>query len=98
MATPTASEIRLQSIKALDAEAERLLAEMTEEPMKNFIRHATRDLDEARAWLREKNVDQRPHVLATVDLILQLATHRLRTAEEARKTYGTGATLVGGDD
>ena len=86
-------EARLTVIKTSLVEAERLLCLIRQEPMKEQLRRATRDLEEAAAWLDKRDVDNRPAILKITDLALELARWRLTMVNQALEKYGPDATL-----
>jgi len=91
----TAQSQRLTPIAARRADAGRLLAIMTNPVMKEQVRLAMRDLEEAHAWSTQPNFENRPHLQTFVDLILSLATWRLKLVQRALSTYGHDAKLIG---
>jgi hypothetical protein len=93
MASSPRREARLTVIRANLAEVERLLALARQEPMKEQVRRANRDLDEAAEWLNKQDVDHRPSILKIADLALGLAAWRLTMVNRALDKYGPDATL-----
>lgn len=76
-------------------EAARLITTATHESLKEQVRLANRDLDEAVLWLQKPDIDRRPSILAIVDTILSLSSWRLRMVAKSIETYGPDAELVG---
>ena len=95
MTTPTPSAQRLTQIEHSKAEAARLLATATHVSIKDQVRIATRDLNEALQWLRQKDIDERPFILEIVDLNIQFAANRLAMVDKAIRTYGPDVMLFG---
>jgi len=93
MARSPSREARLTLIKTSLAEADRLLLLSRQEPMKEQLRRAARDLEEASTWLEKRDVDHRPSILKITDLALDLARWRLNMVSEALEKYGPDATL-----
>jgi hypothetical protein len=85
---------RHETIEGLKADAERLMSIATQEPLKEQVRLALRDVDQSLLWLSQPNVNEA--LLKTVDLTLQLAGWRLTMVEDALKSRGPDATLIGG--
>jgi hypothetical protein len=86
---------RIALVGAQEADAARLLSAANHGTMKLQIRLATRDLDEARAWLNQEDVDRRPFVLTIVDMAIGLAAARLTMVQHALQTFGPDAMLPG---
>jgi hypothetical protein len=83
-----------ETIETLKADAERLMAVATQEPIREQIRLAIKDLDQARLWLSKPNVDE--GLLKFIDLTIKLGSWRLTMVEDALKSRGPDATLSGG--
>jgi len=95
MANPTPTQERTELIARKQADAARLLSAANDESLKEMVRLSIRDLDEATLWLRQPNVDARPVILAIVDLATNLATGRLDAVDNALRTYGPNAIVIG---
>jgi len=78
----------MTSIEAKRAEAERLLTLATHETIKELVRLAMRDLDEAVLWLNHRDVATR-----IADMTIGFATTRLAMAKKAIDSYGTDAEV-----
>ena len=76
----------LTSIQAKRAEADRLLTLAEHETIKELIRLAMRDLDEAVLWLNHKDVATR-----IAEMTIGFATARLAMAKKAIDSYGSDA-------
>jgi hypothetical protein len=63
MTTDTPRQQRLALIETQRLEAARLLTSVEHDTIKEDVRNALRDLDEAVAHLNQENVDNRPNVL-----------------------------------
>lgn len=85
---------RLGAIEIAEAEVARLLKIALQESIKAELHTASRDLNEARLWLRQKHVDQRPGILFIIDSCVQLAQARLEAVDQALKTYGPNAMAI----
>ena len=85
---------RLETIKKCRATGEQLLTDAHHDTMHAEVRLAYRDLDEAGLWLNQENVDDRPSILAIVDLATNAAAHRLKTIQEALNTHGPNAMFL----
>jgi len=76
--TVAPSQRRRSVIQALHVEASRLLAAARDEQSTLEIARAIVGLDEATHYLTEYDANNRVHILAIVDLSIQLAAHRLQ--------------------
>jgi hypothetical protein len=76
----------LTAIEAKRAEADRLLTLAKHETIKELIRLAKRDLDEAVLWLNHKDVATR-----IAEMTIGFATTRLAMAKNAVDRYGPDA-------
>jgi hypothetical protein len=95
MTNTTSRQRLLTDIETQQAEAVRLMTLAEHDTIKEQVRLAIRDLDEALHWLNEKNVDTRPSILRIADLAFGLATWRLTMVKNALDKYGPGAMLIG---
>jgi len=77
------------------ADAEHLLAGARHESMKEQLRLAVRDLDEAEQWITWPGLEQRPELLEIADHILELAAWRISTVREALDLYGSEGPSLG---
>ena len=91
MTQETQSEQRFAAIEAKQGQADMLLAEARQEPLKEQVVLALRDLDEGLRWLRKEDKNARPFVLEIVDAIVRLATFRLNMVKKALQTDGPNA-------
>ena len=78
----------MKSIDATRAEAERLLTLASHETIRELIRLATRDLDEAVLWLNHRDVATR-----IAEMTIGFATTRLAMAKKAIDSYGADAEV-----
>ena len=76
------------SIEAKRAEAEQLLTLATHETIRELVRLAIRDLDEAVLWLNHRDVATR-----IADMTIGFATMRLAMAKKAIDSYGSDAEV-----
>ena len=93
MATPTAVEVR-RALETLRAEATRLLVEAEHDSLKEQIRFAMRDLDEAELWLQKQPRLDRPALSSIVPLVIETAMWRLTMVREALAKDGPGSSLL----
>ena len=89
------SELYNQSIRDLEAIATRLMSTATQDPMKEQISLATRDLMEARMLMKQPEIDWSRSRLTIVQSTLDLARARLHGVSDALAKYGPDATLFG---
>ena len=68
---------------------------VTHETMKEQVRLAIRDLDEASSWLEEEDIEARHTIVAIADLIINLAKSRLTLVGDALNRSGPNASLIG---
>jgi hypothetical protein len=87
----TPRQALLATIETKQAEARQLLAVATHDKIREQIRKASRELDEAVLWLNDHDVDTRPNILHCAELAVEMAAWRLTTVAKALKTYGLGA-------
>jgi hypothetical protein len=78
----------MTSIETKRAEAERLLTLATHDTIKELVRLAIRDLDEAVLWLNHRDVATR-----IADMTIGFATTRLAMAKKAIDSYGADAEV-----
>jgi hypothetical protein len=88
------TEQRLAAIAAKQGQAALLLSEVRQEPLKQQVLLALRDLDEGRQWLRKENADAPPFSLELLDATVRLATARLNMVKKALQAHGPEATLA----
>lgn len=88
MTDSTSRQRLLTSIEAKRAEADRLLTLANHETIKELIRLATRDLDEAVLWLNHRDVATR-----IAEMTIGFATTRLAMAKRAIDSYGPDAEV-----
>lgn len=91
----TPSQRRIAQVAALDAEIDRLRGIATQKPIIDILAWARRDTDEAKVFLNTESIDERPYMLAMIDLALDFAARRLTLVRAALHTYGPDATLIG---
>jgi hypothetical protein len=85
---------RLVLIRERQADAAVLLMRASHDTMKELVRMATRELDEALGWLAHKNVDSNPSILKIVDCLTSLTTCRLTIVGDALKANGPDSKLT----
>jgi len=66
----------------------------THESMRRQIQLAFRDLAEARLWLEERNVDERPAILTIADIATNLAECRLTMVQSVLTKHGPDASVI----
>jgi hypothetical protein len=91
MTTDTPRQQRLALIETQRLEAARLLTSVNHDAIKDDVRNALRDLDEAVAHLNQENVDNKPHVLRDADVCIDLATQKLAGVTKNLVDYGSDA-------
>ena len=89
------SELYGQSIRDLEAIANRLISTVTQDSMKEQISLATRDLMEARVLMKQPGIDWSRSRLTIVQSTLELARARLHGVSDAVAKYGPDARLFG---
>jgi hypothetical protein len=94
MADLSPRDERLALIKEKQADAALLLMRVNHDTLKELIRLASRELDEAISWLARTDVDSNPSILKIVDCIASLTTCRLTIVDDALKAYGPDAKLI----
>jgi hypothetical protein len=94
MADLSPRDERLALIKEKQADAALLLMRVNHDTLKELIRLASRELDEAISWLATTDVDSNPSILKIVDCITSLTTCRLTIVDDALKAYGPDAKLI----
>ena len=85
---------RLALIREKQADAAVLLMRSNHDTLKELIRLASRELDEAISWLTKKEADSNPSILKIVDCITSLSTCRLAIVDDAPKAHGPNAKLI----
>jgi|RhiMethySRZTD1v2_1073278.scaffolds.fasta_scaffold31437_7 hypothetical protein len=94
MRKETPIERRRREINRSRVEAHRLLAVFNHESMKDLVRRALQDLDEADIWLLETNLDARPPILEIVDFNIRISETRLAQLASWLSRYGPGADTI----
>jgi hypothetical protein len=89
------SQLRRAQIETLKVDAGRLRDAARQQPIKDLVGLAMRDLDEGLLWLRQENIDSRPYILQIVDMTILMATTRMNVVSRALALYGPDATLIG---
>ncbi len=87
--------MRAAQVDMLRGEVQRLLTAATHRVTQEQVRLASRDLDEAIAWLGQDDFDARWPLHRVVDLIINLATWRLRMVRDALQKHGPDAAQLG---
>ena len=85
---------RLALIREKQADAALLLMRVNHDTLKDLVRLASRELDEAINWLTKTDVDSNPSILKIVDCITSLTTCRLTIVDDALKAHGPDAKLI----
>jgi hypothetical protein len=94
MADLSPRDERLALIREKQDNAAVLLMRVNHDSLKELIRMASRELDEAIRWLAKADVDSNPSILKIVDCIASLTTCRLTIVDDALKTRGPDAKLI----
>lgn len=87
MSTTPRSDERRATIAALKLEAKRLVDRQLDPSMKELVRLAVRDYDEATVWLRQENVENRPYILKIVDLAISFGQQRIEMVHEGIRMW-----------
>ena len=91
--TETGRHQRLAAIESMQSRATSLLAFAKHATMTDEIQHVISDLEEGLRLLHQ--MDERPTIGTTVDLIVQHARSRLKSIVEALQVDGPDAQLKG---
>jgi hypothetical protein len=91
----THKERRLREIEVARREAARLEAIATPIKIKDWIRLAVQDLNEAEMWLDTPDIESRPYIVGIADFAIALAHHRLEMVDFVVRMSGRDATLIG---
>ena len=91
MTDPSPMEQRRARIESLRAKADHLLSIATHETIEAEIRIGISELDEALVYLKEEDIDSRPHIWTIVDLATNSAAWHIEEMEKALTTYGADA-------
>jgi hypothetical protein len=94
MSESAATQDRLALIDARRSEADSLGEAVTHPSMKDLVRLASPDLDDALRWLRQPDLSDNPWMLGLVDQDIQLATWRLTLVRHALRTHGPNARII----
>ena len=94
MADVSPKDERLALIRERQADAALLLMRVNHDTLKELIRLASRELDEAISWLTKTDVDSNPSILKIVDCISSLTACRLTIVDDALKAQGPDAKLT----
>jgi hypothetical protein len=94
MADLGSTDERLVLIRERQADAALLLMRVHHDEMRELVRMASRELEEALGWLATKDVDSNPSVLKVVDCLTSLTTCRLAVVDEVLKAHGPDAKLT----
>lgn len=87
MSTTPKTDERRAAIGALKLEAKRLVDRPLDPSMKELIRFAVRDFDEATVWLRQENVENRPYILKIADLAISFGQQRIEMVHEGIRMF-----------
>ena len=85
---------RLALIREKQADAALLLMRVNHDSLKELIRLASRELEEAISWLARTDIHSNPSILKIVDCITSLTTCRLTIVDDALKAFGPDAKLI----
>jgi len=77
MSTTPETDARRAAIGLLKLDARRMLDGQLDPSMKELVRLAVRDYDEALVWLRQDNVENRPYILGIADLATEFGQRRI---------------------
>lgn len=91
----TPSEVCGRSIRDLEAIATQLMSAVTQNPMKEQVGLATRDLMEARQLMQQPEIEWSRARLMIVQTTIELARTRLHGVSHALAKYGPDAELFG---
>ncbi len=92
MSTTPQTDARRATIGQLKLEARRLVNTPMDQSMKELVRLAVRDCDEALVWLRQDNVENRPFILKIADLTTEFARKRLDVVNDGLKMWARGTS------
>jgi hypothetical protein len=92
--TPSARADQIARITSLQGVADRLIEIARHESLARQVQLAFRDLAEARLWLEERNVDERPAILSIAAMATGLAECRLTMVQKAVMTDGPDASVI----
>jgi len=87
MSTTPETDARRAAIGLLKLEAKRLIDRQLDQSMKELVRLAVRDCDEALVWLRQDNVENRPFILKIADLATEFGRRRLDVVNEGLASW-----------
>lgn len=87
MSTTPQTDERRATIATLKLEAKRLVDRPLDPSMKELVRLAVRDFDEAITWLRQENVENRPYILKITDLAISFGRQRLEMVHEGIRMW-----------
>jgi hypothetical protein len=86
---------RLAQIDIMRTQANELSSSSLHDTMKTYAALAIRDLNEATVFLNEKDIDNRPYILAMADLAIGSAASRISLIGDAVAKYGPGVRTIG---
>jgi hypothetical protein len=92
--TPSTRDVQISRITILLGIADRLIVPATHHSVARQIQLAVRDLAEARLWLEERDVDQRPAILTVAEAATKLAACRLTLVQTALENHGPAACVI----
>ena len=93
--SPTSKDELSTRTEIAGAHATRLLGVVTQQPIKDQLALALRDLREATAWLDEENISDHPAILAIAERTIELAERRVNLVKNAVNEFGPDAAVVG---
>ena len=89
---PPSRDVQISRITSLQGIADHLIATTTHESIARQTQLAFRDLAEARLWLEERDVDERPAILTIAEIATDLAACRLKMVQNALTRHGPDAS------
>jgi hypothetical protein len=91
----TPKELRIARIQAARLLVERFADIVTHQTARDALALATRDIDEAAAWVAAKDIEKRGSILFIADMALNLAEARIGMVREGVETFGPDFQILG---
>ena len=85
---PTPKELRIARIEAARSLVERFAAVVTHQTARDALALATRDIEEAAAWVATEGIEKRGSILFIADMALNLAEARIGMVREGVESFG----------
>ena len=92
---PSPKELRIARIEAARSLVERFAGVVTHQTARDALALATRDIDEAAAWVATKDIEKRGSILFIADMALNLAEARIGMVREGVETFGPDFQILG---